>query len=226
MTDLCVVFDIDDTLYLERAYVSSGFRAAGNWAAQWLSIPDFDRHCLRLFEDGYRGNVFDAALSACGYPSNPELIAGLVAIYRSHEPEIRMVEDASEAISQIRSVWPIAVITDGPVVSQSRKCEALGVTDLANPIVLTGTRGEKFHKPQKAAFEFVATRIRARRYVYVADNPAKDFTAPGELGWHSIRIRRAGGIHCHVESGPVLPEFEIPSCVDLNSLLLYICSRK
>src|SRR5207302_9076607 len=40
MNELCVVFDIDDTLYLERDYVRSGFRAVGTWAEQWLRIPD------------------------------------------------------------------------------------------------------------------------------------------------------------------------------------------
>ena len=226
MNELCVVFDIDDTLYLERTYVSSGFRAAGQWAAEWLLIPDFDRHCIRLFDEGYRGNIFDAALGACDYPSNPELIAGLVAIYRGHKPDIHMIEDAAVAIANIRSVWPVAIITDGPVVSQSRKCEELDLANLADPIVLTGTRGAGFHKPQRGAFEFVGSRIPARRYVYVADNPAKDFTAPAELGWHSIRIRRAGGLHYGVESGPALPEFELPNCTTLNSLLIHISGRK
>ena len=41
MNHLCVVFDIDDTLYLERDYVLSGFAAVGPWARDWLAIPDF-----------------------------------------------------------------------------------------------------------------------------------------------------------------------------------------
>ena len=33
-----VVFDIDDTLYLERDYVRSGFTAAGAWARTELGL--------------------------------------------------------------------------------------------------------------------------------------------------------------------------------------------
>jgi putative hydrolase of the HAD superfamily len=113
------------------------------------------------------------------------------------------------AIAEIRRRWPIAVITDGPVVSQSRKCDALGLRKLADPIVLTGVRGERFHKPQLGAFEFVAASIRAANYVYIADNPAKDFIASRQLGWYSIRIRRKRGLHSGNESS-IEPDFELP----------------
>ena len=32
-------------------------------------------------------------------------------------------------------------------------------------------------------------------FVYVADNPRKDFIAPRALGWRTVRIRRRGGEH-------------------------------
>jgi putative hydrolase of the HAD superfamily len=224
--DLCVVFDVDDTLYLERDYVVSGFRAVGQWAAEWLSIVGFDTRCIELFESGQRGNVFDAALLACGHPSNPDLISGLVAIYRSHIPQIGMIADAAHAIGQIRPLWPIAVITDGPVISQSRKCEALGLPGIAHPIVLTGTMGDKFHKPQPGAFELVASQVAARRFVYVADNPAKDFIAPRQLGWHSVRIRREAGLHYVRNNDLVLPDFEIPDCSDLFAILSGIANPR
>ena len=38
MSKLCVVFDLDDTLYPERAFALSGFRAAGLFAAQKWQI--------------------------------------------------------------------------------------------------------------------------------------------------------------------------------------------
>jgi hypothetical protein len=38
---VCAVFDIDDTLYLERDYVRSGFEAVGRWAVKWIQIEDF-----------------------------------------------------------------------------------------------------------------------------------------------------------------------------------------
>jgi putative hydrolase of the HAD superfamily len=218
MHDFCVVFDVDDTLYLERDYVASGFQAVGDWATQWLSIPDFASRCLDLFRQGGRGNIFDTALQSAGHNSNAELIAGMVEIYRTHTPCIAMAEDAAIAIAEIRRRWPIAVITDGPVASQSRKCDALGLRKLADPILLTGVRGERFHKPQLGAFEFVAASISAANYVYIADNPAKDFTAPRHLGWYSVRIRRTGGLHCGMENS-IQPDFELPDLRTLHETL-------
>jgi putative hydrolase of the HAD superfamily len=225
MHDLCVVFDVDDTLYLERDYVASGFRAVGDWVARWLSIADFETRCLELHDSGHRGNIFDGVLRACDHPANPELISGLVAIYRGHRPQISMAGDAVRAIEEIRHNWPIAVITDGPVISQSQKCEALGLASIANPIILTGIRGDKFHKPQSGAFELVASQMEARRFVYVADNPVKDFTAPHQLGWQSVRIRRKGGLHYDKSNSFVQPDFEIPDCSDLSAILAKIASR-
>jgi len=219
MHDLCVVFDVDDTLYLERDYVVSGFRAVGRWADRWLSIRDFDFRCLELFDSGQRGDIFDAALHACDRPATPELIAGLVAIYRGHRPRIEMASDAARAIEEIHPLWPIAVVSDGPVISQSRKCEALGLPCLANPIILTGMRGETFHKPNSGAFELVAGDIPAGRYVYVADNPAKDFTAPCRLGWQTVRVRRERGLHYARNADVVQPDFERPDLSDLSTIL-------
>jgi putative hydrolase of the HAD superfamily len=217
--ELCVVFDVDDTLYPEHDYVVSGFRAVGRWAERWLSIGDFDSRCLDLFDQGRRGNIFNEALRACGRLPVPDLISGLVAIYRSHQPQIGMFDDAATAIREGSSKWPVAIITDGPVISQSLKCEALGLFSLARPVVLTGTMGEGFHKPQPQAFKYVASQVQAARYVYVADNPAKDFAAPRELGWISVRIRRKGGLHYDRSNDTVVPDFELPDCSDLSTIL-------
>jgi putative hydrolase of the HAD superfamily len=213
MNDLCVVFDIDDTLYLERDYVRSGFRAVGSWAQRWLGIDHFEAACLREFEAGRRSTIFNQALSACGIEPAPELISGLVEIYRTHEPCIQLAPDASQALGELTPHCPIAVISDGPVTSQSRKADALGLRRIASPVILTEAWGQQFRKPHTRAFREVATRVPARRYVYIADNPGKDFKGPRELGWATIRIRRTEGLHYSVESdAAAVPDFELPDC--------------
>ena len=51
-----IVFDLDDTLYPERDYVLSGFRAIARWAAEHLRIPAEDgyRELAELFAAGVR----------------------------------------------------------------------------------------------------------------------------------------------------------------------------
>jgi putative hydrolase of the HAD superfamily len=220
MNSLCVVFDIDDTLYLERDYVFSGFAALGPWVRTWLGIPDFAERCRHAHEEGTRGSIFNRVLQDCGVPPCSELIAALVALYRAHIPDIGFCPDALDAITEAAQRWPIAVITDGPAISQSRKADALELHRFASPILLTELHGRECSKPSPVAFRKLEQTIPAGNFVYVADNPAKDFTAPRLLGWHSVRIRRPKGLHFAVEAAHDKPDAELPDCAGLVRVLL------
>jgi len=219
MNELCVVFDIDDTLYLERDYVCSGFAALSPWVKDWLGVDGFAERCRRAHESGVRGSVFNQVLDECGVAPASEILATLVGLYRNHTPEIAFCPDARDAITEARSRWPVAVITDGPAISQSRKAEALGLHSFASPILLTELLGRGCGKPSPVAFRKVEQAISSKRYVYVADNPAKDFHAPRQLGWSSVRIRRPEGLHFAVENGELMPDAELPDCAGLVRLL-------
>ncbi len=56
--------------------------------------------------------------------------------------------------------------------------------------------------------------------VYVADNPAKDFVAPNQLGWLTIRIVRPDGIYRN-ETAPQGgdPQFTVTTLADLEDCL-------
>ena len=73
-----IIFDMDDTLYLERDYVKSGFDAVG----LALDCPGFGTFCWERFLDGVRGNTFDLALAA--FPGVHAEIRDLVDVYRRH----------------------------------------------------------------------------------------------------------------------------------------------
>jgi putative hydrolase of the HAD superfamily len=216
---ICAVFDIDDTLYLERDYVQSGFEAVGHWVRRWIGVEDFADCCWRRFLAGGRKSIFDDSLRECGKEPEADLISGLVEVYRTHKPSISLADDASEALEAISSTVSIAVISDGPVVSQSRKVEALGLCAFAVPIVLTGVFGSRYRKPHCRAFEHVAQCQPADVYLYVADNPLKDFAAPKQLGWITVRVRRTGGLHYAVENVDITPDYEMSDCSGLPEVL-------
>jgi putative hydrolase of the HAD superfamily len=218
MRDVCVVFDVDDTLYLETDYVMSGFNAVGQWAADWLSIPDFAERCWNRFIAGQRGSIFDEVLRESGKQPPAELISALVEVYRTHIPSIKLAPDASEALEAISRIASIAVISDGPAASQSRKAEALGLGSFAAPIILTEMFGTEFRKPRPRAFELVAERHPASVFAYIADNPLKDFAAPKQLGWITVRVRRPGGLHYAVEHPEITPDREMNDCCGLSEL--------
>ncbi len=210
----CVVFDVDDTLYLERDYVHSGFLAVGKRVRETLAVPGFFDAAWRRFESGDRGDLFNRALTDIGVSDTPELIDELVRCYRTHEPRIGLLPDARRALEQLYGDITLGAITDGPVPSQRAKVRALGVRAWTDALVITGELGEGFGKPHPRAYELVEdqTGVPARACAYVADNPHKDFVAPHRRGWATVRIRRPGGLHVDAPSGNDV-ELEV-TCLD------------
>ena len=217
-----VVFDIDDTLYLERDYVRSGFRAVGAWARQALGLSDLADRAWAAFEAGVRGTIFDAVLAQGGVDVTPELIAQCVACYRQHVPEIRLLEDARACLDQLRSEpeVAVAVITDGPLASQHAKARTLRLTTWSQDLIFTEELGPEFAKPHPRAFQLVEQRLGVSRdrCAYVADNPTKDFVVPHQLGWRTIRTRRQHGLHFGAEGGDDI-DHEVADLTDLVTLL-------
>ena len=205
----CVVFDVDDTLYLERDYVRSGFRAVDAHLRERHGAAGFFERAWAAFEQGVRGRTFDEVLPQLGLSPGRELIAELVEVYRRHRPQIDLLPDARAALEAARRAgWAVAVVTDGPMASQSAKVAALGLARWADPVVLTAALGEGFGKPHPRAFRLVVERIgcRGEQCVYLADNPAKDFAGPKGLGWRTVRVRRPGGLHAAAPGGPDVDE--------------------
>ena len=197
VTIRCVVFDVDDTLYLERDYVRSGFEAVGSWFEDFTGVAGFSESAWALFLSGRRGDTFNQALDELGLEPDSGLIAELVDRYRAHRPVIQLLPDAQACLKRVSQSAAVAIITDGPLLSQRAKVETLGLASWAAPILLTDELGPEYAKPDPGAFRLVedACGARGAACVYVADNPAKDFIASGSLGWRSIRVRRAGSLH-------------------------------
>jgi putative hydrolase of the HAD superfamily len=190
-----IVFDLDDTLYLERDFVRSGFVAVEGWISDNFGVCGFFERAWTLFEHGRRGDIFDRVLSALSIQSNPDLIRHLVDIYRRHVPQIRLASDAEEALAAVCPRCRTALLTDGPGSTQARKVEALGLIGRLRPIVYTDDFGRGMWKPHPRGFVAIQDEfgLPAHEFVYVADNPIKDFVTPRRLGWKTVRVRRPEG---------------------------------
>ena len=220
LTIRCVVFDIDDTLYLERDYVKSGFDALDPLVRERFGTIGFADRAFAAFERGVRGTTFDVALAECGIAASPREIAELVAAYRAHHPKIALATDAARCLADLHGRLPIAIVSDGPLAAQENKAAALGLAQWCDPILLTEALGVGLGKPHPAAFEMVEheTGLRGEQCLYVADNPAKDFQAPHTLGWRTLRIRRPLSLHYAVAE-PLLWDAELASLDNLADLL-------
>lgn len=197
-----VVFDVDDTLYLERDYVRSGFRAVAPMVQARWDVTGFAAVAWQLFLHGRRHDIFDCALSALGVTASKTDVDELVIAYRRHAPQISMRPDAADALRRLQAAGvAIAVITDGPAESQHAKVAALDLRAFCTTVILTDEWGPDFAKPHDRAFRSIMALYPGGRWCYVGDNPAKDFSAPHALGWTTVRVRRLGGLHVNVSSG-------------------------
>ena len=203
------VLDIDDTLYLERDYVRSGFIAVGRWLAETQNIEDFFEHAWALFESGARGNIFDTVLEDLGF-FNKDLVSELVCFYRAHHPDISLQADAIEFLKEHKQD-DLAIITDGYSCAQREKIRALNLEQYVDKIIVTDDWGKEFWKPNPNAYILAQGRCSPKECVYIADNPLKDFEAPVKLGWApSVRIRRKESLHYEIDT----PE----SCIEIDLL--------
>ncbi len=219
---ICVL-DIDDTLYLERDYVHSGFRAIEDWAQGRFGVTGLGDRCRALHEAGHRGKIFNQALLELELPPDDATVTEAVDIYRGHAPDIHLLPDARRLLEELAgdTAWSLAAISDGPLRSQQRKAEALELDRWIPTILLTDEWGRGYWKPHPRAFLEVERVYSTppEKCVYVADNPLKDFHAPLERGWKTIRVRRRDGIHFHHASLPEFtPHAEIASLPGLHSL--------
>lgn len=228
MKPLCIVFDLDDTLYLERDYVHSGFKFLDNWVNTNLALKDFSLKALRVFERGDRGDIFDKTFLEAGVKVNKNTILTMVDLYRSHLPDIRLAADAGDCLRMLRGSVHLALVSDGPERSQRNKITTLGLAEVFETIVLTSTLGSSFAKPHPRAFLDVEKHFgeSVHHYVYVADNPTKDFQGPRSLGWKTIRVRRHGGLYAHLEDHPLVkPDFEIEELDSVTDMFVGNGSR-
>jgi putative hydrolase of the HAD superfamily len=137
-----------------------------------------------------------------------------------------MLPDASACLQKLRGRAVLGLISDGPLASQQAKSRKLGLYDLFQSVILTDQWGSQYCKPHLRAFQFFQDQVRSKqgRFVYVADNPAKDFSAPLALGWETVRVRRPDGLHFLKQAVPAAqPGFEIGDLSKLCSVLHVDC---
>lgn len=199
-----VVFDLDDTLYPERAYTLSGFRAVGAWLQGRIACPsDPATRMIELLKAGFHGRVFNQLLAEWNYPEPVQpLVDEMIRVYREHVPAIELAADARAVLDAWHGRYRLGLISDGPEVMQRRKVAALGLERWLDPIVLTDALGRAYWKPHPRAFQMIqdAWGLSGRECVYVADNPSKDFVAPRSLGWRTVQICRPDGLYGGLEA--------------------------
>ena len=183
-----VIFDLDDTLYSEKEYVRSGYKAVSDYLG-----GGYEEKLWQFFESGKP--AIDELLKELDREDEKK---DVLNIYRNHKPTIHLYPGVLVTIQELKSKGiRIGIITDGRPEGQRNKIEALGLDKLIDDIIITDELGGiQFRKPCDIAFRIMQTRWRlpASEIMYIGDNPAKDFQAPQQLGMKSIWFRNPDGL--------------------------------
>ncbi len=229
MPALHLVFDLDDTLYPERDFAIGGFRAAARMAAEKYGLAEgasetLASHMTELLDTGHLGRLFPLALASVRGDHTPHDLADFVAAYRAHDPEIDLFPDARRTLALYSEHGTLGLITDGTAAVQRSKVAALGIAAHFKSIVYTDALGGRtFSKPHPRAYEVTAAALGkpGDRFVYIGDNPAKDFAAPNALGWTTIMVHRPEVLRIHPAHATIdggIPHHTLPNLDALASL--------
>lgn len=215
-TNILVAFDLDDTLYKERAYVISGRKAVADAIGEAHNInPTTLIDVMNGAEDPT--NVFDPLQEWLASRGIRVEISRMVQIYREHQPTLFLPQESAEVLLTLRNMGVfIGIITDGSLVRQQAKIEALGIDKYISKdnIVVSGDVGAD----KRTNIPFLEMERRAgnpSRKIYVGDNLSKDFYWPNRMGWTTIMLRDTEQINTfHQDINNTSPEFRPAIIVD------------
>jgi putative hydrolase of the HAD superfamily len=216
-----LVFDLDDTLFPESDFVRSGFRAVDQWISEKYSTSGFFDIAWSFFVSGKREKIFDLTIENLNIKNTTDLIKDLLTTYREHKPTISLFEDAEWAINYFGSRQDLGLITDGYLVTQENKVEALGIKPFFKTIIFSDAYGSQNWKPSPFPYlkAMELMNCPGENCVYVGDNPKKDFVSAKELGWVTVQIYREGTEYANfTHEASHKADFKIESLIELKTL--------
>lgn len=210
MPSVHVIFDLDDTLYPERAFALGGFAAAARWAADNLGVDIDPARMTALLDAGHLGALFGVVLREAKPDHTEAELKGFVRAYGAHEPELNLFDDAAKVLDDLHRRHDLGLITDGHAPTQEKKVRALAIAHRFRHIVYTGALGpdRAFHKPHPRAYELTEQALGrpGDRFVYIGDNRTKDFLAPNRMGWSTIEIERPAQTSLRIHKPGLAPD--------------------
>lgn len=194
-----VAFDLDDTLFRERDFCRSGFRMLCDPSRHKVAVEgpypskeELERlrtemekalvsgdNPFDIYEEFYRSKAIDWDLGRH------------IAAYRSHRPaSLTLAEGVRKTLDLLtKKGVRMALITDGRSLTQRNKIEALGIAGYFHPDLILISEETGHSKTESK--EMFATVVRlfpeASRFLYVGNNPLKDFYYPNILGWTTLQ---------------------------------------
>ncbi|MFE0558227.1 HAD family hydrolase [Paenibacillus sp. NPDC058910] len=216
-----VVFDLDDTLYMEKEYVISGFQEVDLWVRRHFKVQGFFEKAILLFNQGHRGHIFNEALELLNTDIDYGKVQQMIRVYREHLPNIQLYPDARWALQYFFDKAVTGLLTDGFLEAQRQKVKALGIGSCFKSIVYSDEMGREYWKPSPIPYIRISMNmgIDPKQCVYIGDNPQKDFIMAKRLGWTTICVKRADDLYSGVAIGSdYLADYQISTLYELKHI--------
>lgn len=218
MLNKVVAFDLEDTLYQEIDFLKSGYHAVADYLSASLGIGDLYKEMIDAYLVGEK-DVFQKIMD------NHQLFIDksvLTDVYRYHIPQIHLDSEVRPVLEQLHAQYHLALITDGRPKTKRNIINALGLSEFLDwsDIYISDEVGHLKTTPY--SFEKIMAAYPDCQYLYVGDNPAKDFLVPNRLGWMTVCVLDNGqNIHPQDFTLPVeyLPQRKIKDITELLEII-------
>ena len=183
--ETCLVLDLDDTLYKEYDYQTSGLKFIENKVFELYNI-DLNGKLLNLRDQGNK-DIFQELTNILQIPTPVK--KSFLSMYRYHKPNIELTLDVKKFINfALNEFGQIAILTDGRSISQRLKLESLNLLKI--PTFISEEWNSR--KPDNKRFIAIMEKYNdCSKFCYIADNPSIDFVTPNSLNWQTIGIQKS-----------------------------------
>ena len=217
-----LILDLDDTLYDESTYVTSGLQAVARHMAGQYAVNEDELFAVMradIAKNG-RGTACNAALRSIELNDSEHVVSELLAVYREHQPSIELYDDAKNLLQGLRSRIPalrLGLITDGVPIMQRQKVNALHLDQTFDFICYCWEHSAP--KPSVKGFEHMLSELNVvpGQCVMVGDRVDHDLTPAKSLGMYTVRITR--GRYTSQSSPTQIVDLSLPS---LEGVLDYL----
>ena len=181
--ETCLVLDLDDTLYKEFDYQTSGLKYIEDQVSKLYKI-NLNGKLLQLRQEG----VNDIFLELSKILNLPNTVKNsFISMYRYHKPKISLSIENKKFLDHVLITFgQVVILTDGRSISQRLKISALGLTEI--PVYISEEWNSR--KPNNKRFIAIMKKYSfLSQFCYIGDNLTKDFIAPNSLNWTSICLK-------------------------------------
>jgi putative hydrolase of the HAD superfamily len=193
-----LVFDLDDTLYLESDFVASGYRAVARHLAEQYGccLREVFHTMMSVFVTQGRERVLPIVQRR--FLGDRVPLAELVEIYRSHNPRIHLFSGYAQLLDRLHESYKLGLITDGLPEVQKRKVRALGLEQKMDRIIYTWEYGAEKQKPHPQCFAFMMDLLGSGpdTTLYIGDNPEKDCKGAHNAGMKCVQVKVPSPVEC------------------------------